>query len=56
MGTQVAAADGWRPLQSVSTVELGWGWSMARWGFISVGTLSELDTDLADQIHPAHTA
>lgn len=56
MGTQVAAADGWRPLQSVYTVELGWGWSMARWGFISVGTLSELDTDLADQIHPAHTA
>ena len=36
-----------------STVELGWGWSMAEWGFISVGTLSELNTDLADSDSPS---
>ena len=39
--------------RAFSTVELGWGWSMAKWGFISVRTLSELNIDLADSDSPS---
>lgn len=53
MGTQVAAANGWRCLESVFHSGVGVGWSMAKWGFISVRTLSELNIDLADSDSPS---
>lgn len=39
--------------RAFSTVELAWGWLMAKWGFISVRTLSELNIDLADADSPS---